>query len=136
MTAFVTPFDILVKNFFDTNEDFSPAVNSKNYHPVDVYENSNGLHLEVACTGIDKKDIEVLIEGQLIRVVHNKSQETTKDDSSRYYTKGISRKAFNLGYKVASRFDASQAKAKFSNGLLIIEIPFAEESKPKTLKIS
>lgn len=134
MTAFVTPFDILVKNFFDSNEDFLPAVNSKNYHPVDVYEDETGLHLEVACTGIDKKDIEIQIEGQLIKIKHTKAADTLPTNIQ-YYTKGISRKAFNLGYKIASRFDTTDASAEFINGLLIINIPFAAESKPKTLKI-
>lgn len=133
---YLTPFDVLVKSFFDTKEDFLPAVNAKNYHPVDVYEDTNGLHLEVACTGIDKKDIEILIEGQMVRVKHTKPEaEVTHDENLHFYSKGISRRSFNLGYKIASRFDTTLAEATFKNGLLIIDIPFAEESKPKSLKI-
>jgi HSP20 family molecular chaperone IbpA len=52
-----------------------------------------------------------------------------------YQVKGIARRSFNLGYKIASRFDLSKAEAEMKNGLLVISIPFAEEAKPKTLKI-
>jgi len=133
---YLTPFDILVKNFFNTNEDFLPAIDAKPYHPVDIYEDTEGLHLEVACTGLDKKDVEVQIEGDILKIKHTKSKDTkTKGEDSHYYTKGISRKSFNLGYKVASRFKTPDAIATFKNGLLVIDIPFAEESKPKTLTI-
>ena len=43
--------------------------------------------------------------------------------------------SFNLGYKIASKYDLSQAEAEMENGLLKIYVPFAKESKPKTLKI-
>lgn len=133
---YLTPFDILVKNFFDSKVDFLPAVDAKPHHPVDIFEDKEGLHLEIACTGIDKKDIEILIEGQMVRIKYIKPEDSNSDkDNTHYYLRGISRRSFNLGYKVASRFDTSLADAKFVNGLLAIDIPFAEESKPKSLKI-
>jgi len=40
-----------------------------------------------------------------------------------------------LGWKVARRFELSKAKAEMINGLLCIQIPLANEAKPKTLTI-
>jgi len=133
---YLTPFDILVKNFFNKQEDFLPAVEAKTYHPVDIYEDDKGLHFEVACTGLDKKDVEVQIEGQMVRIKHTKTDKKPVDETNiHFYTKGISRKAFNLGYRIGPRFDTTSATASFKNGLLNIDIPFAEENKPKTLTI-
>lgn len=129
-----TPFDILVRNFFESQGGFAPAAETKISHPVDIYEDSDGIHIEVACTGIDKKDIEVLIEHSSIRIKHERFDNQDSGDRT-YHAHGISRRSFNLGYRFSSRFDLSKADAKFNNGLLLIDIPYAEESKPRALKI-
>ena len=129
-----TPFDILVRNFFESAGGFAPAAETKISHPVDIYEDPDGIHIEVACTGIDKKDIEVLIEHSSIRIKHERANTQDTEDRT-YHAHGISRRSFNLGYRFSSRFDLSKAGAWFNNGLLLIDIPFAEESKPRALKI-
>ena len=70
-----TPFDILVRNFFDTEAPFNPLHSVKLKHPVDVYENKEGLHLEVACTGLAKDDVSIDIEGDVLRVSYEKEGE-------------------------------------------------------------
>ena len=127
------PFDILVRNFFQDAGAYRPLAESKLPHPLDIYERDNGLGIDIACTGISKEDIEILIEGNIIRVNYNKSKE---DDLGEYIHKGIAKRSFNLGWKIDSKFDLSKATAEFKNGLLQIIIPFAKGSEPKTLKIS
>jgi HSP20 family protein len=131
-----TPFDILVKNFFEADSKFFPASETKSPHPVDIYENKNGLHFEVACTGLSKEDIEINIEGDILKVSYQKIENKSYDlDEHNYIQKGIARRSFNLGYKIASRFNLSEANAEMKNGLLVISIPLSEEAKPKSLKI-
>ena len=128
-----SPFDILVRNFFQDAGAYRPLAESKLPHPLDIYERDNGLGIDIACTGISKDDIEILIEGNIIRVNYNKSKE---EDLGEYIHKGIAKRSFNLGWKIDSKFDLSKATAEFKNGLLQIIIPFAKGSEPKTLKIS
>lgn len=133
-----TPFDILVKNFFEASSPFQPASEAKYSHPVDIYENKNGLFFEVACTGLTKDQVTLSIEGDILKVSYVKPEvKLTGEDpwATEYIHKGIARRSFNLGYKVASKYDLSQADAEMENGLLKIYVPFAKESKPKTLKI-
>ena len=127
------PFDILVRNFFQEAGAYKPLAESKLPHPLDIYERDNGLGIDIACTGISKEDIEILIEGNIIRVNYNKPEE---EDLGEYIYKGIAKRSFNLGWKIDSKFDLSKAKAEFKNGLLKVVIPFAKGSEPKTLKIS
>ncbi len=49
-----SPLDILVKNFFNTEEQFQTPTNKILNHPVDVYEDKEGLHFDIACTGLTK----------------------------------------------------------------------------------
>ena len=127
------PFDILVRNFFQEAGAYRPLAESKLPHPLDIYERDNGLGIDIACTGISKEDIEILIEGNIIRVNYDKPK---KEDQGEYIHKGIAKRSFNLGWKIDSKFNLSKATAEFKNGLLQIIIPFAKGSEPKTLKIS
>ncbi len=130
-----TPFDILVRNFFDSETPFHPLHSVKLKHPVDVYEDEEGLHLEVACTGLAKKDISIDIEGDVLRVSYEKDQDINEDRN--YHYQGIAKRSFNFGYKVASMFKLSEADAKMKNGLLTITIPYSPHSitKSKSLEI-
>ena len=127
------PFDILVRNFFQEAGAYKPLAESKLPHPLDIYERDNGLGIDIACTGISKEDIEILIEGNIIRVNYDKPKE---DDLDEYIHRGVAKRSFNLGWKIDSKFNLSKATAEFKSGLLQIVIPFAKGSEPKTLKIS
>ena len=127
------PFDILVRNFLQDAGAYRPLAESKLPHPVDIYERNNGLGLDIACTGLSKEDIEILIEGNIIRVNYDKPKE---EDLGEFIHRGIAKRSFNLGWKIDSKFDLNKATAEFKNGLLQIIIPFAKGSEPKTLKIS
>ena len=130
-----TPFDILVRNFFDTESPFNPLHSVKLKHPVDVYETKEGLHLEVACTGLIKEDISLDIEGDVLRVSYNR-EDNTENPNKEYYYQGIAKRSFNFGYKVATRFDLLKADATMENGLLSVTIPYSSKvTANKTLKI-
>jgi len=133
----LSPFDLLFKDFFNSELNFQPAVNAKISHPVDIYENKNGLHFEVACTGLSKSDVDINIEGDILKISYNKPKEDDccEVNDCNYIYRGVARRSFNLGYKIASKFDLSKAEAVMENGLLVISIPFAKESKPQVLKI-
>jgi HSP20 family protein len=134
MRTHTDPFDVLFKNFFNNDSFFAPALDTKISHPVDIYETQDGLHFEIACTGLSKEDVKINIEGDILRVTYEKDGDN-EIDVTNYIHKGIARRSFNLGYKVSSRFDLQNADAQMNNGLLTISIPFAEQAKPKALAI-
>ncbi len=129
----LSPFDLLFKDFFKSELDFQPAVNAKFSHPVDIFETQYGLHFEVACTGLSKEDVSLDIEGDILKISYNKEAKEYKDRN--YIHRGVAKRSFNLGYKIASKFDLSKTEAIMIDGLLGIKIPFAEEAKPKSIKI-
>ena len=95
MNTFLTernPFDILVRNFFQDAGAYRPLAESKLPHPVDIYERDNGLGLDIACTGISKEDIEILIEGNILRVNYDKPQDV---GAGEYIHRGIAKRSFN-----------------------------------------
>jgi HSP20 family protein len=130
-----TPFDILYRNFFKADEAFAPALNSKQPHPLDIYYDHDNLYFEVACTGLSKDEIQLEVEGNILAIVYRKNDSEEPKDYSGYIYKGLSKKSFSLGYKIAPKFDLTKIKAEMENGLLKISIPITKESKPKTTQI-
>jgi len=135
LTTWETPFDVLFKNFFDRDTHFNLLVDSKAAHPVDVFETESGLTFEVACTGLTKQDVDISIESDILRIKYTKQADVEKSNI-KYYNKSIAKRSFNLGYKIASRFNLQSAEAKMENGLLSIFIPSqADVVKTKSISI-
>ena len=129
----IIPFDILFRNLFNAESQFAPALQSKQPHPVNIFYDDKGLHFEVACTGLTKKEVGINIEGDILKISYKKPENEEFHEGTIY--NGLSKKSFNLGYKIAPKFDLSGATAELANGLLEIFIPIAEEAKPKSIKI-
>ena len=130
-----SPLDILVKNFFQEEEQFQQPNNRILNHPVDIYEDKDGLYFDVACTGLTKKQIELKVEDDVLRVSYTKKDDKNEDKNRHNYHSGIAKRSFNLGWKIARRFELSKINASMKDGLLKLFIPLQPESKPKTVSI-
>ena len=128
----LSPFDILIKDFFNSDTEFRPAHQTKINHPVDIYEADDGLNIDIACVGLTKKDIEITVEGDILKVEYNRDK-SKKDES--YVHRNIAKRSFNLGWRISRRFDLSKLNAKLELGLLQLSAPLTEDNKPKTVTI-
>ena len=130
-----SPLDILVKNFFQAEqEEFSTPTNRIINHPVDIYEDKTGLFFDIACTGLTKKQIELKVEDDVLRVIYTKKDDDDEKDLHIYHS-GIAKRSFNIGWKIARRFSLPEIEASMKDGLLKLFIPLQPESKPKTVSI-
>jgi HSP20 family molecular chaperone IbpA len=102
-------------------------------YPVDIYETEKGLRLELAVVGLDEKDIDIQVESDILRIKHEKSEDTVPSEA--YYHKGIAKRSFDLAWKIATKFDLTQLSASLDKGLLIIDIPYAAEQAPRKIEI-
>jgi HSP20 family protein len=123
------PFDLLWKDLFETNSHFS-AITQKVTHPVDIFENETGITLEVAAVGLNQEDIEILVEGDMLRIRY----EGKKEERPHIY-RGIKRSNFDLSWKISSKFDLTKLEASLEKGLLILTIPVAEGKAVRKIEI-
>ena len=130
-----SPLDILVRNFFQADqEEFTTPNNRIINHPVDIYEDKDGLYFDIACTGLTKKQVKVNVEGDVLKVSYTKKDKDEEKDTH-FYHSGIAKRSFNLGWKIARRFELAKIEATMTAGLLKLFIPLTPESKPKTVSI-
>ena len=106
-----SPLDILVKNFFQQEqEEFTTPNNRIINHPVDIYEDKTGLYFDIACTGLTKKQVKVDIEGDVLRVSYTK-----KDKDLRLLAYQILVDKFNKKYKTLNESQKSLLKHYINN---------------------
>ncbi len=130
--------DLLFRNFFEKSTPFKSFAEQKPNYPVDVYVREDKLYFDIACVGLEKSDLSITTEGNTLRVIYNKptvEHNSSDIDAGTIIHKGITRKSFNLGWKISAKFDLSTITANMKNGLLTIGINMAEESKPKQVTI-
>lgn len=90
---------------------------------VDVKENGDGYTLQAELPGVDKDDIHVTIEGNVVTLrAEVKQQDTQTSDekvlrSERYF--GSVARSFQLPADI----DDSRAKAKYDAGVLTLTLP-------------
>lgn len=130
-----SPLDVLVKDFFNEKAEFAQPDNRTVNQPVDIFEDENGLTFEIACTGIPKELVEIELKGDYLCVKYNKKDLPKVESERRYYHSSVKKSSFNIGWKVARRFALAKASAEMNDGLLVVTIPYADENKPKSLKI-
>ena len=132
----LSPFDILVKNFFQSEEQFQTPNNKILNHPLDIYEDEDGIYFDIACTGLNKKHVHVNVENDILKVSYKKDPGLEEINSASYcHYSGIAKRSFNLGWKIARRFDLSKIEASMKDGLLKLFIPITPESKAKSVSI-
>lgn len=119
--------------FDDFFKDFAPGFYVRPLHgegvpspsqiKVDVKETDGGYTVQAEVPGVPKEDIQVSIEGNVVSLraeVRQHDQKTEGEKvlrSERYF--GSVARSFQLPVDV----DASQAKAKYDNGVLTLTLP-------------
>ena len=132
---FSNDMDVLIRNFFENDDFFRPAIHANVKYPVDTYETEKDLNIEVAVAGIDKNDIQINEENGVLYVNYQKEEDSENEDKH-YFQRSIAKRAFNFGWKIADdKFDIKKIEATMNSGILKITIPkFKEDEKPTSIK--
>ncbi|MBN2789814.1 MAG: Hsp20/alpha crystallin family protein [Candidatus Delongbacteria bacterium] len=122
-------FDKLMNSFFAPERDFfrSGVRNCK----ADVYVKNNNIIANLDLPGIDAKDIEITIEGNLLKVFGNREEEKEINEQD-YYRKEIVKGSFERYITLpTNKIDNEKINASYKKGVLTIEIPKKEEERKK-----
>jgi len=102
-------------------------------YPVDIREEDGRLLVDAEMPGFTRDDIDVTIDHGVLRITAERTPEETKGTPhlrERRFTRV--ERAFTLPTDV----DDSQVEAKLQDGVLHLEMPQTEASKPKQIEIS
>ena len=105
------------------------------WHPVvDIYEDDNNIVIKAELPGVDKKDISVDVKDRIITLSGERSADNeVKDDN--YYRRERSYGRFERSFTLPADVEPDKVKADFKDGILKLNIPKPEASKPKQITV-
>jgi len=103
--------------------------------PVDVLEKGGDLMLRVEIPGIDEKDIDLKLEGNIL-TLKGKKELADKQDSGSYHRLESCYGSFTRSFTLPDSADRDAIKADFKNGILTITVPQKPEVKPREIPVT
>ena len=124
--------DFFGNEWITKNHSATPAVN--------IMENENAYHVEVAVPGLKKEDINVRIDenGHMIITVDTQKGKEEETQKGKYIRREFSCTQFRQTLLLPENIDEAKIEAKYESGLLAIAIPkkkTAESTEPKKIAI-
>ena len=133
-----SPFSNLrdhLNRLFELSGDGRPAESFGDWAPaLDAFEDKDKYVVSVELPGMKKEDINVTVHDGILTVSgerrHEKDvKEGTVHRTERYYGK------FSRSVSLPAVVKSDKVAAAYKDGILSIEIPKAEEAKPKQIEV-
>ena len=138
---FITPFDrifdqLMAQQFPTFQEEVGVSFNQGAYPKVNVYEYDDKIGIVAEIPGLDKKNVTVDVEEQILTISGDK--HGFDDSGGKCITRELKQSAFTRSFNLGEYLDGTNVSAKFKDGMLSISIPKKEPEQPKkhSVKIS
>jgi len=114
---------------------YGGADGTNGLHPLsDISENKDGFAVTVELPGMKREDIKITLHNNSITISGEKKKVTESKDETIHRVER-SYGSFSRTFEIPGVVDATKIKAEFKDGILTVQLPKAEESKPKEISI-
>ena len=119
-----------VPNVFD--DEFFPVFQNKtNSMPsVNIREDDKKYSLELAVPGIDKKDLKIDINEDVLTIASETKNES-EEKREGYKRKEFSYSSFCRSFYIPENVEREKIEASYKDGILSVSLPKQEEEKSK-----
>lgn len=102
---------------------------------IDVSENDQAFTVRAEIPGVNKQDIHVSVEGSIVTLSaeirqHDAEREGEKLLRSERYYGSVSR-----SFQLPAEVDEAQSKARYENGILLLDLPKKVSNSPQRLTV-
>ncbi|MEJ2052311.1 MAG: Hsp20/alpha crystallin family protein [Calditrichaceae bacterium] len=126
-----------VDRWFDDlfNSDMRLSDNISSVYPmVNVEETENEYLISAELPGMEKKDINISLDNNVLSISGEKKQEE-KSEGKNYHRVERSYGKFYRSFELPNTVDREKIDANYKNGVLNVSLPKAEEAKPKQIEV-
>lgn len=102
--------------------------------PLDVYETEDDVVVKATVPGAKPEDIEITITGDTLSI-RGEAKEKTEVKRENYIRQERRYGAFSRSVTLPTGLETDKVEASFEDGVLTLNIPKAEEVKPKVIKV-
>jgi HSP20 family protein len=122
-----------LSNLFD--DDFFPMLTNRtsSMPAVNIKENDKNFTLELAVPGMDKKDLKIDINEDVL-TISSETRNETEENTDGYKRKEFSYSSFCRSFYLPENVNRDKIEASYKDGILSVELPKMEEEKNKISK--
>jgi HSP20 family protein len=123
-------FSPFLSSIFD--EDFFPVLTSRtsSMPAVNIKENEKNFILELAVPGMDKKDLKIDINEDVL-TISSETKNEAEEEKDGYKRKEFSYSSFCRSFYIPENINREKIGASYKDGILNVELPKLEEEKNK-----
>lgn len=99
-----------------------------------VKEDANAYHITAELPGIEKKDVKVEMDSNILTITAERKKPELKEGESLHYNE-IQYGQYIRSFTVPKDVISDQITAAFKDGLLMVTVPKAEKKKPQEIKV-
>jgi HSP20 family protein len=103
---------------------------------IDVTESDGAYTVKAELPGVDKKDIDVHIDGRTVSINAKVERNREEKEGERVIRRERYSGSFSRSFSLAGEVDDANAKAEYKDGVLSLSLPKRAPSDQKRLTIS
>jgi HSP20 family protein len=135
-TRYSDPFDQLVGNFFGTGSGGRLGGGALMRAPeTDVMETEREIRVITEMPGLNREDIEVDVENNVLTVRGEKREQRTEGQEGRYHLAERRYGTFSRSFVLPRDVEADGIQASFENGVLTVTVPKSERARRRRVEI-
>ncbi len=125
----------LFEEFFEDFPFISYPENRNLWNPaVDILEKDGSLVLRAELPGMNEKEIELKIEGDVLILKGERKMES-EDKKENYHRIERSFGTFTRTFRLPETVDRDKVSADYKNGILTVTLPNKPEVKPREIPV-
>jgi HSP20 family protein len=113
---------------------FGEGVFEKWAPPVDISEDADNYLVKAELPGLDSKDIDISVSGDMLTIKGEKKKEAEHETGS-YYTRERFFGSFRRSIRLPAGVNPEKVDAAYKNGVLTISLPKSREARAKKIEI-
>lgn len=118
-----------------SGDGFARMMRSVGLEPaVDVVESDGGYRITAELPGVDTKDLDVTVSGDVLTIRGEKSESHEEKDKDRFLSERRYG-AFQRSFRLPAGIDADRIEASHANGVLTLNVPKSAEAEAAKKKI-
>jgi len=113
-------------------DDFFTALQNRtsSMPSVNIHEDEKKYTLELAIPGMDKKDLKIDINEDVL-TISSESKNETEENSDGYKRKEFSYSSFSRSFYIPENVNRDKIEAGYKDGILTVGLPKLEEERSK-----
>lgn len=126
----------MLRNELGRLADASPSRPEVDWNPtLDIHADKDRYMIWLDLPGLKKEDVKISLHEGVLTVSGERKDVRDLKDSETHRSERVFGK-FERSVKLLASVDSAKISATYKDGVLVIELPKAEEAKPKEIAIS